>query len=78
MLNFKSLSTGVAAASLVSVIGLAYAQTTTPPTSSETTEARMQPDATVTPNNTMTPRSMSPSTGANDVITEPAPRTDRN
>lgn len=87
MLNFKSLTTGVAAAALVSGIGLAYAQTPAyPPAASDTpatttAPAPMEPAVTVTPRDTSTPSSTTPM-GANDApsgnVAEPEPKADRN
>lgn len=87
MLNIKSLTTAVAAAALVSAIGLAYAQTSTyPPATSDTAPATTtvmpgETAATTSPGTTSTPTS-TPSTNANDAltgnVTEPAPRADRN
>jgi hypothetical protein len=87
MLNIKSLSTAVAAAALVSAIGLAYAQTSpNPPAASDTAPATPtvlpgEAAGTAAPGTTPMPGS-TPSTSANDAlngnVTEPAPKADRN
>ncbi len=81
MLNLKSLTSGVAAAALVSAIGLAYAQTTTmPPAASDTpstttTPGPMQAAPAATPSSTS---STNPNDALNGTVTEPAPQADRN
>lgn len=87
MLNLKSLTTGAVAATLVSVIGLAYAQSTTSQTDANTTSpaatmpAPMEPATTTMPSNTQRPDASS-STRASDTLngtlSEPAPKADRN
>ncbi len=82
MLNIKSLSTGVAAAALVSVIGLAYAQTA--PATTDTPPAATQPSTTMAPSGTPMTNSPSSTTNPSDTMngttstTEPAPQADRN
>lgn len=79
MLNLKSLTTGAVAATLVSVIGLAYAQSTT-----------TQPDANTTSPSATMPAPMAPATTPdassstrasdtlNGTLSEPEPKADRN
>ena len=84
MLTIKSLTSGVAAAALVSVIGLAYAQTTTTPqpSPSDTTQMPTHPSmpAVTEGGTTSTP---APATGSatpssNNDGTMPEPKADRN
>jgi hypothetical protein len=88
MLNLKTLTTGAIAATLVSVIGLAYAQsTTTQPDTSTTTPAAtmpatpmptpMEPATTVAPRTTM-PDSTRANDALNGTMAEPQPKADRN
>lgn len=88
MLNIKSLTSGLTAAALVSVIGLAYAQTTTtPPTTRDNSPAMTATPMTPAPTDMTTPGTSPSSTTSptqmnneapNGTMTEPAPKADRN
>ena len=87
-MNFsKTLTSAVAAASIVGAVGLAYAQTTTetvPPTTTPSTaqepsmaptQAPSDPSSTVTPT---TPSNSEPAATTSDMASEPLPKADRN
>ena len=87
MMNTKSLSSAIAAAALVSTIGLAYAQNTTQPDSSSTSPTLQQTTpGTQSPSNmnnapssmSNTPTDQSTSNNSTETMAERDARADRN
>ena len=74
MLNFKSLTTGVAATALVSVIGLVYAQTST--YSPSTTDSTANPTTGATTTSPGSSNTSSDTMNSSSTATEP--KADRN
>jgi hypothetical protein len=79
MLNIKSLITGVAAAALVSSIGLVYAQSTTyPPAANDTQPAATSPAPMEPATNAAPSDTPMPGAAPSGAVAEPAPKADRN